>query len=187
MTAVTQLAHHGMIFVPVGFTYGPAMFDVETVHGGSAWGSGTFAGPTGARQPSEMEIGQVTHQARPHPPAARLRRCFCCCCRRGREEGRRDPAAEAPPATSTRPRRTAPTPIARVRAGQVLRRHREEAGGLERRAHGLSAGARHATALGRALERERAAERFVPSLHRRGKKRGAAARHPIYQPNIGRC
>jgi NAD(P)H dehydrogenase (quinone) len=75
MTAVTQLAHHGMIYVPNGFTYGPAMFDVETVHGGSAWGAGTFAGPTGARQPSEMEIGQVTHQARPtarRPPAALL-------------------------------------------------------------------------------------------------------------------
>jgi len=64
MTAVTQLAHHGMIYVPNGFTYGPAMFDVETVHGGSAWGAGTFAGPTGARQPSEMEMGQVTHQGK---------------------------------------------------------------------------------------------------------------------------
>ena len=64
MTAVTQLAHHGMIFVPPGFSYGPAMFDVEAPHGGSAWGAGTFAGPTGARQPSEMEMGQVTHQGK---------------------------------------------------------------------------------------------------------------------------
>jgi NAD(P)H dehydrogenase (quinone) len=44
LTAITQLAHHGMIFVPVGYKYGPSLFDVNEVRGGSAYGSGTFAG-----------------------------------------------------------------------------------------------------------------------------------------------
>jgi len=68
MTAVTQLAHHGMIFVPPGFSYGPAMFDVEAPHGGSAWGAGTFAGPTGDRQPSETELAYTKHQVRARAP-----------------------------------------------------------------------------------------------------------------------
>lgn len=59
MTAVTQLAHHGMVYVSSGFAAGPGMFDVEVARGGSAWGAGTLAGPTGARQPSEIELLQA--------------------------------------------------------------------------------------------------------------------------------
>jgi len=62
LTAVTQLTHHGMIFVPMGYSYGGAMFNLESAQGGSPYGAGTLAGPTGARQPSENELGYAKHQ-----------------------------------------------------------------------------------------------------------------------------
>lgn len=138
LTAVTQLVHHGMVFVPTGYTYGGewvdccscsaachlkqglhsvangathsmasltlmlwphsrlctlcachlcpllrdvptlgpmcdllhpllphvpgTMFQVETAQGGSPYGAGCLAGPTGARQPDEHELGYAKHQ-----------------------------------------------------------------------------------------------------------------------------
>lgn len=35
MTAVTQLAHHGMIYVPPGYSFGAGMFDMANVKVGS--------------------------------------------------------------------------------------------------------------------------------------------------------
>lgn len=64
MTAVTQLAAHGMIYVPVGYTAGAAMFDVDNVRGGSPWGAGTFAGPMGARQPTDSEKALAVNQGK---------------------------------------------------------------------------------------------------------------------------
>lgn len=61
MTAVTQLTHHGMIFVPIGYTFGAGMFEMENVKGGSPYGAGTFAGD-GSRLPSELELQQAFHQ-----------------------------------------------------------------------------------------------------------------------------
>jgi hypothetical protein len=40
------------------------MFDVDNVHGGSAYGAGTIAGPTGAKQPTEHDLGYAKHQVR---------------------------------------------------------------------------------------------------------------------------
>ncbi|KAF3904262.1 hypothetical protein AA313_de0204014 [Arthrobotrys entomopaga] len=56
IAAMSTLAHHGMIYVPFGYAkaFGD-MVDLSEVHGGSPWGSGTFAGPTGARQPTDRE------------------------------------------------------------------------------------------------------------------------------------
>mgnify|MGYP001807518672 CR=1 FL=1 len=56
LLAVTQLAHHGMIFVPTGYAAGAAMFGIQDAKGGSPWGAGTLAGPDGSRQPSEVEL-----------------------------------------------------------------------------------------------------------------------------------
>ncbi|GLI59724.1 hypothetical protein VaNZ11_001670 [Volvox africanus] len=64
MTAVTQLAHHGMIFVPAGYAAGTIMFGVEHAKGGSPWGAGTLAGADGSRQPSEGELEAVCVQAK---------------------------------------------------------------------------------------------------------------------------
>ncbi|KAG6537506.1 NAD(P)H dehydrogenase (quinone) FQR1 isoform X1 [Zingiber officinale] len=63
LTAVTQLAHHGMIFVPIGYTFGAGMFEMEKVKGGSPYGAGTFAGD-GSRFPSEIELEQAFHQGK---------------------------------------------------------------------------------------------------------------------------
>ncbi|PNW77892.1 hypothetical protein CHLRE_10g456000v5 [Chlamydomonas reinhardtii] len=64
MTAVTQLAHHGMIFVPTGYAAGAAMFGIQDAKGGSPWGAGTLAGPDGSRQPSEVELEALRVQAK---------------------------------------------------------------------------------------------------------------------------
>jgi len=52
-----------MIFVPVGYTFGAGMFEMEQIKGGSPYGAGTFAGD-GSRQPSELELGQALHQGK---------------------------------------------------------------------------------------------------------------------------
>jgi len=63
LTAITQLAHHGMIFVPIGYTFGAGMFEMENVKGGSPYGAGTFAGD-GSRQPTELELEQARYQGK---------------------------------------------------------------------------------------------------------------------------
>ncbi|RUS20561.1 NAD(P)H:quinone oxidoreductase, type IV [Endogone sp. FLAS-F59071] len=55
MTAITYFAHHGIIYVPLGYT-NPALFDITTVNGGSPYGAGVIAGGDGSRQPSESEL-----------------------------------------------------------------------------------------------------------------------------------
>lgn len=62
-TAVTQLSHHGMLYVPLGYTFGKGMFEMEEVKGGSSYGAGTFAGD-GSRQPSELELQQAFYQGK---------------------------------------------------------------------------------------------------------------------------
>ncbi|RDX87429.1 putative NAD(P)H dehydrogenase (quinone) FQR1-like 1, partial [Mucuna pruriens] len=63
LTSITQLVHHGMIFVPVGYTFGDGMYEMEKVKGGSPYGAGTLAGD-GSRQPSELELAQAFHQGK---------------------------------------------------------------------------------------------------------------------------
>lgn len=63
--AISTLAHHGIIFVPLGYKNNfPLLANLEEPHGGSPWGAGTFAGPTGARQPSELEKELATIQGK---------------------------------------------------------------------------------------------------------------------------
>lgn len=70
IAAMSTLAHHGIIYVPLGYakTF-PLMADLSEVHGGGPWGAGTFAGTDGSRQPSAREIeiaqtqGELFYQA----------------------------------------------------------------------------------------------------------------------------
>ena len=62
MTALGQAVHHGMIYVPPGYTMGGMQFDNSFVHGGSPWGAGTYAGADGSRQPTKEELAFATHQ-----------------------------------------------------------------------------------------------------------------------------
>lgn len=62
-TAITQLVHHGMIYVPIGYTFGAGMFKMDTLRGGSPYGAGVFSGD-GTREPSEMELALAEHQGK---------------------------------------------------------------------------------------------------------------------------
>eukprot|EP00208_Stichococcus_sp_RCC1054_P006520 CAMPEP_0206149092 /NCGR_PEP_ID=MMETSP1473-20131121/37597_1 /ASSEMBLY_ACC=CAM_ASM_001109 /TAXON_ID=1461547 /ORGANISM="Stichococcus sp, Strain RCC1054" /LENGTH=205 /DNA_ID=CAMNT_0053546535 /DNA_START=1175 /DNA_END=1792 /DNA_ORIENTATION=+ len=65
LTGITQFTHHGIIFVPLGYTEPTGLqFNLEGAQGGSAYGAGTFAGPTGARQPTENELAIAKHQGK---------------------------------------------------------------------------------------------------------------------------
>ncbi|TFK19402.1 flavo protein WrbA [Coprinopsis marcescibilis] len=65
MNALSTLAHHGVIYVPLGYyTSFKEMSNIEEVHGGSPWGAGTLAGGDGSRQPSELEITIAKNQGR---------------------------------------------------------------------------------------------------------------------------
>jgi NAD(P)H dehydrogenase (quinone) len=55
VSVVHTMAHHGMVFVPLGYRDSKA-FNVDEIHGGSPWGAGTIAAPTGARMPSQLEL-----------------------------------------------------------------------------------------------------------------------------------
>ncbi|KAM0247732.1 hypothetical protein ACHAQJ_009739 [Trichoderma viride] len=65
ISAMSTLAHHGIVYVPLGYakTF-PEVTNLEEVHGGSPWGAGTYAGPTGARQPTELELKIATIQGK---------------------------------------------------------------------------------------------------------------------------
>ncbi len=41
---MTNFVHHGMIYVPLGYT-SPLLFNLEEVHGGSPWGAGDLKAP----------------------------------------------------------------------------------------------------------------------------------------------
>jgi len=63
LTFVTQLVHHGMIFVPIGYAC-PKLFDLSEPHGGSPYGAGTLAGPKGDRKPSALELEVAEFQGK---------------------------------------------------------------------------------------------------------------------------
>ena len=62
-TAITQLAHHGMIYVPIGYTFGAGMFELDSVRGGSPYGSGVLSGD-GTRKPTETELALAEHHGK---------------------------------------------------------------------------------------------------------------------------
>jgi NAD(P)H dehydrogenase (quinone) len=63
IAAMSTLTHHGIIYVPFGYSkaFG-TMADLTEVHGGSPWGAGTFSAPDGSRQPSAKELEIATIQ-----------------------------------------------------------------------------------------------------------------------------
>mmetsp|Transcript_17658 Transcript_17658/g.50579 ORF Transcript_17658/g.50579 Transcript_17658/m.50579 type:complete len:203 (-) Transcript_17658:95-703(-) len=61
LTFVTQLTHHGMIYVPLGYAASEA-FDLSEPHGGSPYGAGTLAGADGSRKPSDIEKRMAVKQ-----------------------------------------------------------------------------------------------------------------------------
>lgn len=63
IAAMSTLAHHGLIYVPLGTkTSMHLLNDMSEIRGGSAWGAGTFANGDGSRQPTEKELELATIQ-----------------------------------------------------------------------------------------------------------------------------
>lgn len=60
---MSTLAHHGIIYVPLGYAKTFAQLtNMNEIRGGSPWGAGTIAGPDGSRQPSALELEIATIQ-----------------------------------------------------------------------------------------------------------------------------
>ncbi len=50
-----------MVFVPIGYS-SPLLMNIDEIKGGSPYGAGTLAGPTGTRMPSKIELSLAEHQ-----------------------------------------------------------------------------------------------------------------------------
>merc|ERR1711972_736183 len=61
LTSVTQFAHHGMPFVPIGYTC-PDIMGLDEIHGGTPYGASCIAGPDGSREVSATERKVAKHQ-----------------------------------------------------------------------------------------------------------------------------
>ncbi len=59
----STLLHHGMIIVGLPYAY-PGLTRMDEVSGGTPYGATTLAGPDGARQPTENELGAARFQGR---------------------------------------------------------------------------------------------------------------------------
>lgn len=63
LASMSTLTHHGIIYVPLGYSTAFAkLTNLTEVHGGSPWGAGTFAAPDGSRQPTPLELEVATIQ-----------------------------------------------------------------------------------------------------------------------------
>ncbi|KAJ7843483.1 flavoprotein-like protein [Mycena leptocephala] len=63
--AISTLTHHGVIFVPLGYSHSfGQLTGLTEVHGGSPWGAGTFAAADGSRQPTPLELEIATIQGK---------------------------------------------------------------------------------------------------------------------------
>jgi len=63
LTCIPHFVHHGMIYIPIGYST-QLLGNMDEIHGGSAYGAGTFAGATGGRQPSKLELDVAEHQGK---------------------------------------------------------------------------------------------------------------------------
>jgi NAD(P)H dehydrogenase (quinone) len=65
LASMSTLAHHGIIFVPLGYkTVFSKLSNLSEVHGGSPWGAGTFASADGSRQPTQLELEIAIEQGK---------------------------------------------------------------------------------------------------------------------------
>ena len=63
MNCMSFFAHQGMVFIPLGYI-DQKVFFYEEIRGGSPWGSGTYAGLDGSRQPTSMELSIAENHGR---------------------------------------------------------------------------------------------------------------------------
>lgn len=63
LTTQSALQHHGIIIVPIGYTYAGQMGS-DVVRGGSPYGMTTTTNSDGSRMPSEQELEGARHQGK---------------------------------------------------------------------------------------------------------------------------
>jgi len=63
LTSIPIFVHHGMIYVPPGYT-NPIIFDISSVNGGSPYGSSTIAGGDGKKQPTQNDLDYARYQGK---------------------------------------------------------------------------------------------------------------------------
>ncbi|KDQ07026.1 hypothetical protein BOTBODRAFT_120655 [Botryobasidium botryosum FD-172 SS1] len=61
LTTIPFFAHHGIIYVPIGYA-SPDLTNMDEIIGGSAYGASTLAKGDGSRQVSELELRIAKHQ-----------------------------------------------------------------------------------------------------------------------------
>ncbi|GAA5979620.1 hypothetical protein JCM21900_001657, partial [Sporobolomyces salmonicolor] len=61
LAALPFFAHHGIIYVPMGFA-SPELTDLSEIVGGSAWGAAAIAGGDGSRAVSDKEASVAKYQ-----------------------------------------------------------------------------------------------------------------------------
>lgn len=66
LTTIPFFAHHGIIYVPIGYSQ-PYLTDLTDVHGGSAYGASTIAAADGSRVPEKGELDIARHQGEVSP------------------------------------------------------------------------------------------------------------------------
>jgi len=65
IASLSTLAHHGIIYVPLGYKNTFAQLtNLNEIRGGSPWGAGTFAAGDGSRKPTELELELAQIQGR---------------------------------------------------------------------------------------------------------------------------
>lgn len=62
-TAITVLAHHGMPYVPIGYTFGDGMFGIDYIRGGSPYGAGFISGD-GTTEATQTEVALAQHHGK---------------------------------------------------------------------------------------------------------------------------
>ncbi|CAL1709330.1 unnamed protein product [Somion occarium] len=64
ISSLSTLVHHGIIFVPLGYSTTFAQLANVSEVRGSPWGAGTFANSDGSRQPTPLELEVATAQGK---------------------------------------------------------------------------------------------------------------------------
>jgi len=63
IASLSTLAHHGIIYVPLGYKNTFAQLaNLSEIRGGSPWGAGTFSSADGSRLPTPLELELATIQ-----------------------------------------------------------------------------------------------------------------------------
>ncbi|EJT97748.1 hypothetical protein DACRYDRAFT_111646 [Dacryopinax primogenitus] len=63
LTTMPFFAHHGLIYVPIGYV-DKNLFNLQEIHGGSPWGASTMASSDGSRQPTDLEKSVAEYQGK---------------------------------------------------------------------------------------------------------------------------